>query len=110
MDDLAKRQCLPCNSSTPRLSGADLTRLHAQLGRDWEIVEGKKLRKEYQLPDFASALALVNRIGVVAETEGHHPDLGLGWGRVTVEIWTHAIDGLSESDFILAAKIESLGS
>ena len=74
----------------------------------WEVIDQHHLKRTVKTSDFATALALVNRIGVVAEEQGHHPDLLLAWGRVGVEIWTHKIDGLTESDFILAAKIEQL--
>ena len=106
MEDLARRQCVPCQGNTPRLTGAELQRYALLLGNGWELDGEEKLRRSYKLPDFAAALALVNRIGAIAEAENHHPDLQLGWGKVGVEIWTHAIGGLSESDFVLAAKIE----
>jgi 4a-hydroxytetrahydrobiopterin dehydratase len=80
-----------------------------QLGGDWELGgSGDRLRKTFRFPDFVTALAFVNRIAEVAEREQHHPDILLAWGRVSLEIWTHAIGGLSENDFILAAKIEEL--
>jgi 4a-hydroxytetrahydrobiopterin dehydratase len=103
--ELAKRQCIPCRSDTPRLSGEPLAALATELGRGWQV-EGDRLRKTYRFPDFAGALAFVNRIGEIAEREDHHPDIQLSWGRVSVEMWTHAIGGLSENDFIVAAKIE----
>jgi 4a-hydroxytetrahydrobiopterin dehydratase len=106
MEELARRQCVPCQGSTPRLTGATLQRYTLLLGNGWDVVDEQRLVKSYQLADFATALALVNRIGAIAEAENHHPDLHLGWGKVGVEIWTHAIGGLSESDFVLAAKIE----
>ena len=105
--ELAKRQCVPCRSDTPRVEGDLLSRLLAELGDGWEV-SGERLRRSFRFPDFISGLAFVNRIGDVAEAEQHHPDLFLAWGRVTVEIWTHAIGGLSENDFILAAKIDAL--
>jgi 4a-hydroxytetrahydrobiopterin dehydratase len=71
-------------------------------------VDGHHLRREFGFGDFVSALALVNKVGELAESEGHHPDIQLSWGRVVVEIWTHKIDGLTESDFVLAAKIDQL--
>jgi 4a-hydroxytetrahydrobiopterin dehydratase len=108
MDELAKRHCLPCHGGTPRLTGANLAWMSSQLGAAWEVEGEQKIRRRYRFPDFASALAFVNQIGELAEAEGHHPDLLLAWGRVEVELWTHAIDGLSESDFIIAAKIEAL--
>ena len=79
--------------------------LAAQL-YEWEVVGRHHLEKCYRLTNFAEALELVNRIGAVAEEQGHHPDLVLAWGRVEVKIWTHKIDGLTESDFVLAAKCD----
>lgn len=77
-----------------------------QLGGDWAVVDDHHLFKTYRFPDFVTALAFVNRVGAVAEAEGHHPDVELTWGRVAIKIWTHAIDGLTESDFVLAAKAD----
>jgi 4a-hydroxytetrahydrobiopterin dehydratase len=74
----------------------------------WRVVDGHHLEKRFTFPDFAQGLAFVNRAGAVAEQEGHHPDLHLSFGKVTVTVWTHAIDGLSESDFVLAAKLDAL--
>jgi 4a-hydroxytetrahydrobiopterin dehydratase len=91
----------------PRLAGRELEEFAGQLP-GWEVVEGHHLRRRYEFPNFARALALVNRIGEVAEAEGHHPDISFGWGYCEVTLYTHAIDGLSESDFILAAKIDRL--
>ncbi len=108
MEDLAGRKCVPCHGGVPRLTGEEIARLLPQLA-GWEAVEEHRLRKSYKFPNFAAALAFVNRVGRVAEEEGHHPDVRFGWGYAEVEIYTHAIDGLSESDFILAAKIDRLG-
>src|SRR6266540_2081847 len=105
--ELAKRQCRPCRADTPRLEGDLLAALMRQLGGDWEL-GGDRLRKTFRFPDFAAGLAFVNRIAEVAEREQHHPDILLAWGRVSLEVWTHAIGGLSENDFILAAKIDRL--
>jgi 4a-hydroxytetrahydrobiopterin dehydratase len=91
----------------PPLRGEQAQRLLGQLA-GWEIVEGHHLRKGFRLPDFVTALAFVNRVGEVAEKEGHHPGIFLTWGRVRIEIHTHKVDGLTESDFILAAKIDAL--
>ncbi|HTE51545.1 MAG TPA: 4a-hydroxytetrahydrobiopterin dehydratase [Kofleriaceae bacterium] len=105
--ELAKRQCVPCRADTPGLSGEPLATLLGQLAPDWELA-GDRLRKTFRFPDFAAALAFVNRVAEVAEREQHHPDIFLAWGRATLEMWTHAIAGLSENDFILAAKIDQL--
>lgn len=109
MNDLASKQCLPCRGNVRPLRGAALLVLHRQLGADgngWRIVDEHHLEKDYRFPDFAQALAFVNRVGAIAEAEGHHPDLLLAWGRVRISIWTHSIDGLTESDFVLAAKCD----
>jgi len=105
---LAKRSCVPCRGGTPPLSQAERARLLAELGGGWAVQDGHHLHKEYRFPDFATALGFVNRVGEVAETEGHHPDIELTWGRVAIKIWTHAIDGLTESDFVLAAKADAV--
>ncbi|MGI9104686.1 MAG: 4a-hydroxytetrahydrobiopterin dehydratase [Pyrinomonadaceae bacterium] len=107
MGDLANRQCVPCHGGVPRLAGAEIEKFMGEL-RNWEVVDEHHLQKSYAFPNFQQSLALVNRIGAVAEGEGHHPDICFGWGRVEVTIYTHAIDGLSESDFILAAKLDRL--
>ena len=115
--DLATRRCEPCAAGTPPLAGAELERLTAQLP-GWSVVPapqaasaapavaGSMLEKEYRFPDFRQALAFVNRVGEIAEQEGHHPDVELGWGRVKLTIWTHSIGGLSVNDCILAAKAD----
>jgi len=107
MKDLASQKCVPCHGGVPRLGAAEIEKLMCELD-GWEAVSSHHLKKNYAFPNFRQSLALVNRIGEVAEAEGHHPDLCFGWGRVEVTIYTHAIDGLSESDFILAAKIDAM--
>ena len=107
MSDLAERRCVPCHGGVPPLGAAEIEKFSGELD-NWEVVGQHLLKKTYEFPNFARALALVNRIGEIAEAEGHHPDICFGWGRVEVNIYTHAIDGLSESDFILAAKIDQL--
>ncbi len=108
MNDLAKRHCVPCEGGVPALRGEAIIKLLRELGGGWEAVEGHHLHKEFRFPDFVEGLGFVNRVGALAEEEGHHPDLQLGWGRVVVEIHTHKIDGLTVSDFILAARIDEL--
>ena len=106
---LADKSCVPCKGGVPPLSSDEQKPLLEALGPNgWKVVDGHHLEKEYKFPDFVQALAFVNRIGAIAEGEGHHPDITLGWGRVGVTIWTHKIDGLTESDFVLAAKIDAL--
>ena len=107
MEELASRSCVPCHGGTPRLGADEIAEYMKQL-REWKAVAGHHLVKEHKFPNFAAALEFVNRVGAVAEGEGHHPDISFGWGYARIEIYTHAIDGLSESDFILAAKIDAL--
>lgn len=105
--DLAAKQCIPCRGGVPRLQGEELAGVSAQLP-DWSVIEEHHIEKSYRFPNFKSALAFVNRIGEVAEQQGHHPDICFGWGNVKVTIFTHKISGLTESDFIMAAKIDQL--
>jgi|ERR1051325_4687432 4a-hydroxytetrahydrobiopterin dehydratase len=104
---LANEKCVPCHGGVPAVKGEELDALRRELGGDWRVVNEHHLEKDFAFPDFATALAFTNRIGAIADAEGHHPDLLLGWGKVRVTIWTHAIDGLSRSDFVLAAKIDA---
>ena len=107
MSDLASKKCVPCSGGVPKMTAEEIQELHPQVP-DWEVILGHHLRRAFAFDDFAGALAFVNRIGEVAETEGHHPNITFTWGRVEVEIWTHKIDGLAEADFVLAAKIDQL--
>jgi 4a-hydroxytetrahydrobiopterin dehydratase len=106
MESLASKHCVPCHGGVPRLKGEEVEPLLAQL-EGWELVDEHHLLKEYKFSNFADALAFVNRVGRVAEGEGHHPDIEFGWGYARLKIYTHAIDGLSESDFILAARLDA---
>lgn len=108
MTELADKSCVPCTGDTPPLKGEELEELHQQL-KGWEVVEEHHLQKEFDFKNFREALDFVNRIGEIAEEEGHHPNISFTWGWVETKILTHAIDGLTESDFILAAKIDRLG-
>ena len=103
---LGDRKCVPCEGGVPKLTEAQSQALLAQVGPGWQVVNNHHVEKEFKFKDYVSALAFVNRLSVVAEAEGHHPMVHLTWGYVKVIMWTHAIDGLSENDFILAAKIE----
>ena len=108
MSDLAKKECLPCKGGVPPLTQRELTGLLDKLGGGWRVVDEHHLEKEYRFKDFRTALAFTNRIGELAETKGHHPDIYLSWGKVKLTIWTHKIDGLTESDFVFAAKADSV--
>lgn len=106
--DLASRECVPCKGGIPPLQGADLTELLAQLGHGWQGINEHHLEKEFTFKNFRDALAFTNRVGELAEAVKHHPDVYLAWGRVKLLIWTHKINGLSESDFVFAAKADAL--
>ena len=108
MNDLASKSCVPCRGGVPPLEREESSRLLKELGADWRVVENHHLEKSYDFPDFKTALDFVNRVGELAEREGHHPDIELSYGKVGLTIWTHKIDGLTESDFVLAAKAEKL--
>ena len=107
MDELTRKRCVPCEGGVACLTGAALEAMRAQIGEGWRVVDGRRLEKEYGFDDFKQALDFVNRVGAIAEEEGHHPEVYLGWGKVKLTLWTHAIDGLSENDFILAAKADA---
>ena len=107
MTELAQKHCVPCMGGIPPLKAQALRDLASQLGNNWRVVDEHHLEKSYEFPDFKTAWAFTDRVGAIAESEGHHPDIHLAWGRVTLTIWTHKIDGLTESDFILAARADA---
>jgi 4a-hydroxytetrahydrobiopterin dehydratase len=107
MSDLASKTCVPCKGGVPPLAGKDLEALAKQVPQ-WKVMNGHHIMKTFTFPDFRQALAFVNKVGEIAEQQGHHPDILLSWGKAEITTWTHKIDGLTESDFILAAKIDKL--
>ena len=107
MSELASRQCVPCRGGVPPLTGEEIAKFSPQL-QGWNVINEHHLSKSYKFSNFAAAQSFVNRVGELAEEQGHHPDICFGWGRAEISIWTHKIDGLTESDFILAAKIDQL--
>ena len=109
MSGLSARECVPCRGGVPPLKGEELQSLIGQIS-GWEVVGEHHLRKGYKFKDFRETLDFVNRVGELAEGQGHHPDICFGWGKAEITIWTHKIDGLTESDFILAAKIDDLSA
>ena len=106
--ELAAGKCVPCKGGTPPLKGPDLDALLDRLGGGWQVIEEHHLDKQFRFKDFREALDFTDRVGELAEEQFHHPDIHLAWGRVRVVIWTHKIDGLTESDFVFAAKAEEL--
>ena len=105
---LAEKECVPCKGGMPALKGDALKDFEDQLKGGWRVVNEHHLEKEYKFKDFREALTFTNKVGELAEAQGHHPDIYLAWGKVKLTIWTHKIDGLTESDFVLAAKIDKL--
>ncbi len=108
MSELAKQECIPCKGGVPPLAGDELAAVQERLGGNWNVVEGHHLEKVYKFDDFRQALDFTVKVGEMAEQQFHHPDIYLAWGRVKVVIWTHKIDGLTESDFVFAAKADAL--
>ena len=104
---LAEQDCVPCKGGVPPYGPEQIAPLMKELD-GWKAESNHHLIRSYDFPDFMSALAFTNRVGELAEEQGHHPDIMLSWGKVKLTIWTHAIDGLSQSDFVLAAKIDRL--
>ncbi|MFA5553248.1 MAG: 4a-hydroxytetrahydrobiopterin dehydratase [Phycisphaerae bacterium] len=105
---LADKKCLPCTGAVEPLKADALKQLLGQLESGWELIQEHHIEKQYKFKDFKEALDFVNKIGVLAEEQGHHPDVFLAWGKVKLQLWTHKIKGLHESDFVFAAKADRL--
>lgn len=108
MADLAQKQCVACKGGVPPLAGEELARLARELDGAWRTVNEHHLEREFKFPNFRQALQFTNRLGELAEAQNHHPDIYLAWGKVRLTLWTHKIDGLTESDFVFAAKVDQL--
>ena len=108
MTELANKQCVPCRGGVAPLKGDIILQLLAELDDGWRVVDEHHLEKQYLFPDFREALQFTNRVGELAEAQGHHPDIYLTWGKVRLTIWTHKIDGLTESDFVFAVKADGV--
>ena len=107
MSNLAIKTCVPCRGGLPPLKGEELAALEKQVNR-WNVIEEHHITKGLPFPDFREALNFVNCVGELAEEQGNHPDISLAWGKVEITTWTHKVNGLTENDFILAAKIDQL--
>jgi 4a-hydroxytetrahydrobiopterin dehydratase len=107
VEQLADKKCVPCRGGVPPLKGKELEALHRNVPQ-WKVVDEHHITRAFTFPDFKQALEFVNRVGGLAEEQGHHPDILLTWGKAEITMWTHKIDGLTESDFIMAAKIDRL--
>lgn len=108
MTELAARQCIPCKGDVPPLKGDDLKELEEQLHDDWDLVDEHHLERLFTFADFRQALDFTDRVGEMAEEQDHHPEIYLTWGKVKLKIYTHKIDGLTESDFVWAAKADRI--
>lgn len=107
MGTLAGERCEACHAGTPKVEGEELAALRRELSAEWQVADSR-LRRRLRFPDFVHAFSRASAVAMVAEAEGHHPDLRVGWGYLEIELSTHAIGGLSRNDFILAAKIDAL--
>lgn len=110
MAQLAEKQCLPCRGGVEPLDSEAIRQFAGQLQPGWKVIDEHHLEREYKFEDFRQALEFVNEVGELAERENHHPDIFLSYGKVVLQLWTHKIRGLHENDFILAAKIDALGT
>lgn len=103
---LTDKKCVPCEGGVPAMRKEEMARYKKELDEAWRVVGDKKLVREFAFGGFPEAIAFVDRVAVLAEEEGHHPDVHIHYRKVVIELWTHAVGGLSENDFILAAKID----
>lgn len=106
--NLTQKKCVPCEGGTKPLEGEELKTYMSYLKTPWELVNNLRIKKEFKFKDFKEAIAFVNKIAAIAEEEGHHPDMYIFYNRVSIELTTHAISGLSVNDFILAKKVEDI--
>ncbi len=106
--ELKKKKCAPCEGGVPPLKEPEIKELKKQVHNDWKVQDNHKIYREFRFVNFMHTMEFVNKVAEIAEQEGHHPDMHVSYGKLTIELWTHAIDGLSENDFILAAKIDDL--
>ena len=105
---LVKEKCAVCEGGIPPLSAGEINAFKSSLDEGWSVVDGHHLSRRYGFNNFVDALDFTNRVGALAEEEGHHPDITVGWGKAEITLWTHAVDGLTKNDFIVAAKISNL--
>ncbi len=106
--ELNEKKCVPCEGGIPKLTREQVDTYYKELNKDWEIIRDSKIKRIFHFVNFVQTMDFVNRLAEIAEEEGHHPDLHISYGKCVVELWTHAINGLSENDFIVAAKIDIL--
>lgn len=105
---LSEKRCVSCEGDALAFGQKDITKYLRQLNRGWRVIGGKKLTKEFRFKNFVQSMGFANQVALIAQAEDHHPDIQISYSKVVIELWTHAIGGLSENDFILAAKIDQL--
>lgn len=108
MPKLSEKRCIPCEGGMPAFGKKEIGRYISKIDKGWTVNDGKKLRREFKFKNFAGTMGFVNEVAIVAAAEDHHPDMRVSYGKVVIELWTHSVGGLSENDFILAAKIDEL--
>jgi 4a-hydroxytetrahydrobiopterin dehydratase len=106
--DLGKKKCKPCEGGIPPLGREGIEKYRKHIQDDWKVIDDGKISKEYRFVNYRHTMDFVNKVADLAEEEGHHPDMQVYFGRVVIDLWTHAINGLSENDFIMAYKIDQL--
>lgn len=105
---LSEKHCVPCEGGMPAFTKEEIAKYFPKLSKGWEVLDNTKLRKEFKFENFVQTMGFANQVALIAQAEDHHPDMHVSYAKVVIELWTHAVGGLSENDFILAAKIDEL--
>lgn len=108
--DLIKKKCVACEIGTPPFDKETIDKYRSHIKPEWRVIDNKRIERQFKFKDFQEAMSFVNKVAEIAESEGHHPDIAIFYNKVTLTLWTHASRGLTENDFIIAAKIDALGS
>lgn len=106
--DLTGKKCVPCEGGMPPLTELQISEIRKNIKPDWVVLDNVKIKKDYMFKNYKQTMSFVNKVAELAEEEGHHPVMHVYYSRVEIELWTHSINGLSENDFIMAAKIDTL--
>ncbi|HEX9503372.1 MAG TPA: 4a-hydroxytetrahydrobiopterin dehydratase [Patescibacteria group bacterium] len=105
---LSEKKCVPCEGGMPPFTKSEIKKYLPKLSKGWKVIDDLKLQKSFKFKNFVETMGFVNQVALIASAEDHHPDMYVSYSVVSVELWTHAVNGLSENDFILAAKIDQL--
>lgn len=108
MSNLVNKKCVPCEGGVLPFSASEVEKYRQEISQEWNVIEEKRLERKFKFEDFKKSMEFVNKVAVVAEEEQHHPDIKIFYNLVTITLWTHAISGLSENDFIMATKIDNI--